>query len=125
MVDGCSEVACNLGVFDEATREGHLRDGASLLAHVRAVRELDDGFELRLPADALAAVATWFHDERRCCPFLTFELRLPSGSDELTLALRGPAGAKEVLRSAGLDASSRGAAVTLDGATTTARPPHG
>ncbi len=98
MSDGCCDVACDLGVFTPDERAGHLGDGDALVREVLATKELDDGFELRLPARTLAAVARWFHDERRCCPFLAFELRLPAGADELTLVLRGPAGTKDVLR---------------------------
>jgi hypothetical protein len=44
------------------------------------------------------AVGHWFVDERRCCPFLSLELRLAAGADDLTMTLRGPEGTKEILR---------------------------
>jgi hypothetical protein len=95
---GRPTVACNLGAFTPDERRAHESEGAALLEEVRAVRELDDGFELRVPAAAAASVGHWFLDERRCCPFLSLDLRLAAGEGELTMTLRGPEGTKDILR---------------------------
>ena len=91
-------IACNLGAFTPEERRAHEAEGAALLAQVSSVNEIDDGFELRMPATAASSVGHWFMDERRCCPFLSLEVRLASGADDLTMTLRGPTGTKEVLR---------------------------
>lgn len=95
---GGPTVACNLSAFTPDERRAHETEGAALLEQVRSVRELDDGFELSIPAAAAPGVGHWFVDERRCCPFLSLELRLASGADELTMTLRGPEGTKDILR---------------------------
>jgi hypothetical protein len=95
---GGPAVACDLSAFTPEERRAHETDGAALLQQVRSVREIEDGFELRMPAAAAPAISHWFMDERRCCPFLSLELRLASGADELTMALHGPVGTKDILR---------------------------
>ena len=46
----------------------------------------------------LRVVAEWLELERRCCPFLTFELRWAAGEDERArLTLTGPPGTKAFL----------------------------
>ena len=95
---GQPAVACNLGAFTPEERAAHHADGEALLAQVRSVREIDDGFELRIPAAAASSVGRWFVDERRCCPFLSLEMRLAAGEDDLTMTLRGPSGTKDILR---------------------------
>jgi hypothetical protein len=87
-----------LNAFTPDERRAHELEGAALLLKVRSKRELADGFELRLPASAASSVTHWFADERRCCPFLSLELRLGAGDDELSMTLRGPEGTKDVLR---------------------------
>jgi hypothetical protein len=97
---GDARVACDLGAFTPEERRAHEAEGAALLAQVRAVREIDDGFELRLPAAAASSAGHWFVDERRCCPFLSLEVGLAAGADDLTMTLRGPTGTKDILRPA-------------------------
>ena len=40
----------------------------------------------------------WIGLERQCCPFLSFELRWPSGEGGPSLRLSGPTGVKEFLK---------------------------
>lgn len=46
----------------------------------------------------LAAIAHVIDRERGCCPFLGFVLEVPAGTDEVTLAISGPEGTAEFLR---------------------------
>lgn len=45
----------------------------------------------------LPEVAEWITMERLCCPFLTFQLDV-KGNGDSQLTMRGPVGAKAVLR---------------------------
>jgi hypothetical protein len=92
-------LACNVGALDPATRTAHFawirHELASL---VRAADELPNGMALELPVEALAAVAVFIDRERRCCPFLRFELDVAPAGGPLRLRLTGPAGVAELLR---------------------------
>lgn len=93
-------VACDLHVFDPVSRARHraLLSDVVKARHV-GVHDLPDGIELVYPVDRglVAALATWIVDERRCCPFLTFELEVGPGDPRLRLRLRGPEGTRELL----------------------------
>jgi hypothetical protein len=64
------------------------------------IREESDGYTYAYAADPeiFRLLGEWVGLERLCCPFLTFELRWPSGDDGPTLRLSGPEGVKEFLR---------------------------
>ena len=92
-------VACALS--DPQMRERE----ATLIAHFRSgvisVAELTDGYAFHLPGDRkwLTLVSELMIAERECCPFLTFQLTAEPNSGTLTLAVSGPAGSKEFLKS--------------------------
>lgn len=62
--------------------------------------ELDDGYRFHLGEESisLTEVAEWISYERRCCPFLTFNMEVMSEQGGLRLRLSGPRGAKDVVR---------------------------
>ena len=60
-------------------------------------RDLPDGYEFRFPASRIEALARFIVNERRCCPFVNFEL-LVGASDDVRLRMTGPPGAREVLQ---------------------------
>ncbi len=90
-------VGCKLGALSAEERAAHDADGRALLRLSKGARPLLDGWELKLPASAAAAVIHWYGEERRCCPFITFEMSVPAGAEELEVRLRGD-GVKELLR---------------------------
>lgn len=94
------DIACDLTVFDPAESARHADLSARLLAGGIEREQLPDGVALRLTGTPglLTELAEWAELERRCCPFLSFTLRLDPGPDEVRLELRGPAGAKEMLQ---------------------------
>jgi hypothetical protein len=65
--------------------------------------ELLDGFEFRLRGEmvSLADLAEWISLERRCCPFLQFEVNFPRKDGVISwgLTLRGREGVKHFIRS--------------------------
>jgi hypothetical protein len=65
---------------------------------MRDRRELPDGYEYLLESAKItfAEVSEWITMERLCCPFLIFQL--DGAGENSRLTMRGPDGAKEVLR---------------------------
>ena len=91
-------LACRLDAFDADERARHAALLRDLGASVEGARELENGYAFQLAGgDATHARAgEWIALERRCCPFLSFELtRAPDGV--VTLSLTGPAGVKTFL----------------------------
>jgi hypothetical protein len=78
----------------ERTRSLALR--RALVASIVESADVPNGIALRL-AWGLVALAEWIVLERRCCPFLDFELRWRRDDDAFWLVLSGPAGTKELL----------------------------
>jgi hypothetical protein len=71
-----------------------------LISLHRATRELADGYEFELPADAatVQAVAEWAVMEKLCCPFLQIDLRLEADQGPLWLRPSGKEGVKPFIR---------------------------
>jgi len=92
------ELACVPSAIPAMQRLRHFALGRELLS-VRAVErvELPNGYAIRFEADAFDAVARFVANERKCCPFLTFELTLDPGSGPLWLRMTGPDGTRAVL----------------------------
>ncbi len=91
-------VACLLSEREQAVRGDEL--GLELFSRVDEVAELPDGYAYRFPAEE-----AWTHTllgfvaaERRCCPFLTFELAFEPHGGPLWLRLRGSAEIKRFVR---------------------------
>jgi hypothetical protein len=89
-----SPIACNLNAIGPADHPRYHELVERLRAAIREKTDLSDGYTYRLDAEAITQqeVAEWISLEKRCCPFLTFEL------EAAQLTLRGPAGAKEILK---------------------------
>lgn len=68
------------------------------LAHAtEETKELPNGYAFRYRADSalFEKAAQWVSLERRCCPFLSFELAWQEGDDAAPwLSVTGPAGTK-------------------------------
>jgi len=78
-------------LFREPVREPLLMD------------DLPDGYEFQFEPNVLADLARFISNERLCCPFLVFNLRLAANGGPISLAMSGPAGTREFL-----DAELRG-----------------
>lgn len=70
-------------------------------ALLEEVSEIPTGFKyiFRLEGNILEQLITIIELERNCCPFLNFELSLRAGEGTVSLALTGPEGTKEALKS--------------------------
>lgn len=94
-------LACDLTAIDAGSRDGHLSTIRQLFETVQDVRELDDGYALRLPGDTdtFLRAADFIANERKCCAFFRFVLDVEPSNGPLWLSLTGPEGVKEFLHS--------------------------
>lgn len=92
-------IACNLTGAELAERGDEV---SNLFDEVEQVRELDDGYTFRFSgSDAMAARLLDFTlEERRCCPFFTFELAFEPNEGYIWVRLRGSAAIKDFVASA-------------------------
>jgi hypothetical protein len=60
--------------------------------------DLPDGLAFRFAADAFEQVARFVANERRCCPFLRFEIAVEPDGGPAWLRMTGPAGTRDFLR---------------------------
>ena len=91
-------LACTPAAIPADARGAHLALGVRLFgSRVRERRDLPHGVELRFDADDLDDVARFVGNERRCCPFLRFDLELLPGGGPLWLRLTGPVGTRDFL----------------------------
>ena len=92
-------LACNIQAISAADRPRYNDLVRRLRLALQDRSELSDGYAYKLDTKTitLPEVAEWITMEQLCCPFLSFQLDVRSdGASQLTL--RGPAGAKAILR---------------------------
>jgi hypothetical protein len=89
-------IACRLDALspDERRRQQTLRQ--TLDAAIESVQEVPDGYVFTYTGnvDVFRQAAEWLTLERRCCPFLDFELAWRADSRSPTLRLSGEPGVK-------------------------------
>jgi hypothetical protein len=92
-------VCCRLPADQLASRRAEI--ARDLRPLVKESVSLEHGVELRFDGadDIVQRVTDFIAFERRCCDFLTFELRVPAEGD-VVLRLTGPPGSEEFLRAA-------------------------
>jgi len=60
--------------------------------------DLIDGYAFRFEADKLLELMQFIDNERKCCPFMTFQLTLAPGAGPIWLRMTGPEGTRAVLQ---------------------------
>ncbi len=90
-------LACLLTGEDLAARGEIVRP---LIASYQKLHELEDGYAFQFPGETewIQRVVSFIDEERKCCPFFTFELQFEPGLGPLWLRLRGSAEIKALLR---------------------------
>jgi len=92
-------IACTLNDAEFRERERTVLD--QLKASVIDVIETTNGFAFLFPSDdaSFAALNEFIVLERRCCPFLDFNLTIPRGLGEIRLEVSGEVGVKDFIAS--------------------------
>ena len=89
-----------MNVFTTAQREAHIQNTTELIQAVESVQEVENGYEFKFPNETgfISKIAEFISNERLCCPFLKFTLKIVSNSEPVSLALTGPIGTQEFLQ---------------------------
>jgi hypothetical protein len=92
---------CNLNAFSTIERARYTDLVEQLRSAVIETRELADGFEFRISGERLSprGIVEWIMLERKCCPFIVFDLRFEADQGSVWLALSGGTGVKDLIRS--------------------------
>ena|SRR5215468_5363449 len=101
-------IACNLDALDRAEQARRAELARSVVGRARRAVETADGFALQIedvPA-LIGDALEWVRLERRCCPFLRFELAFDTDAGPVWLRLGGGPGVKDFLAASGLAASA-------------------
>ena len=92
------EFACVPGAICASERREHFDLIGQLLRECLREQELPNGYEFEFTADALPRLAQFVANERRCCPFIDFEITVGRKPWPTRLRLTGDEGVKDVLR---------------------------
>ncbi len=91
-------LACVPGTIPPAERGAHFALIRRLFEEEGRERaEVPGGYRFRFPASSFDALTRFISNERRCCPFLSFELSVEPADAGLSLKLTGPEGTREFL----------------------------
>jgi len=93
-----TELACVPAAIPSPERQGHFALARELFqVQARERVALANGYAILFQSDAFPDVARFVANERKCCPFMTFELTLAPASGPLWLRMTGPDGTREAL----------------------------
>ena len=93
-----SVLACVPSAIPAAERKAHFDLARDLFTRRATERvPLPEGYAFRFDSEAFEDIARFVTNERRCCPFLTFEVELAAQSGPLWLRMKGPDGTREIL----------------------------
>jgi hypothetical protein len=91
-------LACAVDAIPVEERSAHRALTEQLFRRTLQEREeLANGYSFRFPADNFADVAAFVMNERKCCPFLRFEIDLSPAAGSLLVRLTGPEGTARFL----------------------------
>ena len=100
--DHTTSLVCKMDVFTPDEREDQIRTTTQLFQIVQTIHEVENGFEFMFPnfdaAENITQLAEFIFNERRCCPFLEFTLKITPNDAPISLLLTGPKGTQEFLR---------------------------
>jgi hypothetical protein len=94
-----SSFFCDLKAFNQMERKRHDELTRQLFHSVTSSTELANGYSYEMPSGPLSALAEWVSYERRCCPFLVFDIEVGNARKPLRLSLTGPEGVKKFIQS--------------------------
>ena len=88
-------IICTLSPATAATRKADLLTGLVRRATTR--EDVPDGMRFRFSAEDLPAVMSTIEQERQCCRFLQFDVRIEPDGGPVWVSLSGPPGTREFL----------------------------
>ncbi len=93
-------LACNLKAISSAERPRYNDLFRRIREAARHRTEIANGYAFQLDGKVvqLQEIGEWISMERRCCPFLTFELSAYGYKTDYVLKLSGPEGVRAVLQ---------------------------
>lgn len=97
-VAGGERFACNMSALTKSERTLHAKLCRTLFTAVQEKSELRNGCAFRLPPAKLVTAAEWVAYERKCCPFLTFEMELARDEGPLWIRITGSEGINAFIR---------------------------
>jgi hypothetical protein len=94
-----SDLFCDLSALTPEIREKHIADSRVLFGAALEVRDLRDGYAVRLPTEAatLMQMAAFIQYDRLCCPFITFGIEVEANQGGMWLRLTGGADVKAAI----------------------------
>jgi hypothetical protein len=91
-------LACVPSAIPARARAQHFILARELLNKQAAERvDLPDGYNFRFAADKLGELVRFLDNERKCCPFMTFQLQIEPQSGPIWIRMTGPTGTREIL----------------------------
>jgi hypothetical protein len=92
-----AECTCRLAGADFRDR---VTESRRVLRSAQVREELRDGyaFQFETSSNRLHQLVERIDAERQCCPFLTFVLQVPADNNAFVLEIKGPEGAKRLIR---------------------------
>ena len=95
-----SPLVCNMDVFTPAQRDFHIENTTQLMQAVQTIQEVENGYQFTFSSETemITKIAEFISNERLCCPFLNFTLKVNSVDEPMSLSLAGPIGTQEFLR---------------------------
>ena len=96
MTEKESPFACDMTAIAAEQRGAHLATIEELFRAVESIRELPNGYSVRLPNESavLLTAAEFIALERLCCPFFDFNLEIEREGGAVWLSLTGGEGVK-------------------------------
>lgn len=93
-------LACDLSSIDDNRLDQHRRNGEAVFEAISEIREVENGFKFKLPAETelIQKVGSFIARERLCCPFFDFALSIPSNHQPVWLQLSGREGVKPYIK---------------------------
>jgi hypothetical protein len=88
-------IVCTLGPATLAARKANLLP--ALVRRATARDDARDALRFRFSAEDLSAVMTTIDQERQCCRFLQFDVRIEPDSGPVWVSLSGPPGTRDFL----------------------------
>jgi hypothetical protein len=90
-------LACLLSPEQRAIRDDEIRE---VFTSFQQVQELTDGYSFQYPSEATWAdkLLHFILEERKCCPFFSFELTFEPAQGPIWLSMRGQDGVKSMIQ---------------------------